>query len=99
MFARIAVWEPMPDDDRQWVIDAAKSVPGVRDAYHLIDRTPATACRSHSSRTTSTSRRSRLPSQEGLTRSAGMTCRVQRRSQKRSTGLSEAVERSWRHAV
>jgi hypothetical protein len=40
MFARIAVWEPMPDDDRQWVIDAAKSVAGVRDAYHLVD--PAT---------------------------------------------------------
>lgn len=40
MFARVAVWEPMPDDDRQWVIDAAKSVAGVRDAYHLVD--PAT---------------------------------------------------------
>ena len=40
MFARIAVWEPMPEDDRQWVIDAAKSVAGVRDAYHLMD--PAT---------------------------------------------------------
>ena len=37
MIARIAVWEPMPDDDRQWVIDAAKSVPGVLDAYHLVD--------------------------------------------------------------
>lgn len=37
MFARIAVWEPMPDDDRQWVIAAAKSVAGVRDAYHLVD--------------------------------------------------------------
>ena len=37
MFARIAVWEPMPDDDRKWVIDAAKSIPGVRDAYHLVD--------------------------------------------------------------
>jgi len=37
MFARIAVWEPMPDDDRQWVIDAAKTVPGVLDAYHLVD--------------------------------------------------------------
>lgn len=24
MFARVAVWSPMPDDDRQWVIDAAK---------------------------------------------------------------------------
>ena len=40
MFARIAVWELIPDDDRQWVIDAAKSVAGVRDAYHLVD--PAT---------------------------------------------------------
>jgi hypothetical protein len=40
MIARIAVWEPMPNDDRQWVIDAAKSVPGVHDAYHLVD--PAT---------------------------------------------------------
>ena len=39
MIARIAVWEPMPDDDRQWVIDAAKLVPGVRDAYHLVDPT------------------------------------------------------------
>jgi hypothetical protein len=37
MFARIAVWEPMPDDDRQWVIDAAKSVAGVKEAYHLVD--------------------------------------------------------------
>jgi hypothetical protein len=37
MFARIAVWRPMPQDDRQWVIDAAKSVPGVLDAYHLVD--------------------------------------------------------------
>jgi len=40
MIARVAVWEPMPEDDRQWVIDAAKSVPGVQDAYHLVD--PAT---------------------------------------------------------
>lgn len=37
MIARVAVWEPMPDDDRQWVIDAAKTVAGVRDAYHLVD--------------------------------------------------------------
>ena len=37
--ARVAVWKPMPDDDRQWVIDAAKTVPGVLDAYHLIDPT------------------------------------------------------------
>jgi hypothetical protein len=37
MIARVAVWEPMPDDDRQWVIDAAKTVPGVLDVYHLVD--------------------------------------------------------------
>ena len=37
MIASIEVWEPMPDDDRQWVIDAAKAVPGVRDAYHPVD--------------------------------------------------------------
>ena len=40
MIARVAVWNPMPVDDRQWVIDAAKVVPGVHDAYHLVD--PAT---------------------------------------------------------
>lgn len=37
MFARVAVWEPMPDEDRQWVIDAAKNVPGVLHAFHLLD--------------------------------------------------------------
>jgi hypothetical protein len=37
VIARVAVWEPMPDDDRQWVIDAAQTVPGVLDAYHLVD--------------------------------------------------------------
>jgi hypothetical protein len=31
------VWEPFPDDDRQWVINAAKTVPGVLNAYHLLD--------------------------------------------------------------
>ena len=36
MFARIAVWEPVPDDDRQWVI-AAKTVPGVLNACHFVD--------------------------------------------------------------
>lgn len=40
MLARVAVWEPMPDDDRQWVIDTVTSVPGVLGAYHLVD--PAT---------------------------------------------------------
>jgi hypothetical protein len=37
MIARVAVWEPMPDDDRQWVVDAAKAVPGVLGSYHLVD--------------------------------------------------------------
>ena len=39
MIARVAVWDPMPNDDRQWVIDAAKTVPGVLDGYHLVDPT------------------------------------------------------------
>jgi hypothetical protein len=37
VFARVAVWKRMPQDDRQWVIDAAKSIAGVLDAYHLVD--------------------------------------------------------------
>lgn len=40
MIARVAVWEPMPGDDRDWVLDAAAGVPGVHGAYHLVD--PAT---------------------------------------------------------
>jgi hypothetical protein len=37
MIARVAVWKPMPDDDRHWVIDAAETVPGVLDGFHLVD--------------------------------------------------------------
>ncbi|HEY8113171.1 MAG TPA: hypothetical protein VII16_09935 [Actinomycetes bacterium] len=37
MIARVAVWEPMPTDDRDWVVEAAASVPGVRATYHLLD--------------------------------------------------------------
>ncbi|MGY1745001.1 hypothetical protein [Blastococcus sp. SYSU D00695] len=37
MFARVAVWEPMPTDDRSWVLEAARSVPGVRETFHLRD--------------------------------------------------------------
>jgi hypothetical protein len=40
MIARVAVWEPMPTDDRDWVLEAAATVPGVHGAYHLVD--PAT---------------------------------------------------------
>jgi hypothetical protein len=37
VFARVAVWEPMPTDDRSWVLEAAKSVPGVHETFHLVD--------------------------------------------------------------
>jgi hypothetical protein len=37
MIARIAVWQPMPTDDRTWVAAAAKDIPGVVAGYHLID--------------------------------------------------------------
>jgi hypothetical protein len=37
VFARVAVWVPMPTDDRSWVLEAAKSVPGVRETFHLVD--------------------------------------------------------------
>ncbi|MFF5233406.1 hypothetical protein [Dactylosporangium sp. NPDC000521] len=40
MIARVALWEPMPTDDRDWVIEAAAAVAGVRATYHLLD--PAT---------------------------------------------------------
>ncbi|MFI5663515.1 hypothetical protein [Streptomyces sp. NPDC051684] len=40
MIARVAVWEPMPTDDRDWVLEAAATVPGVHGSYHLVD--PAT---------------------------------------------------------
>ncbi|MDN3021258.1 hypothetical protein [Streptomyces sp. S.PB5] len=40
MIARVAVWEPMPTDDRDWVLEAAAGVPGVHGTYHLVD--PAT---------------------------------------------------------
>ncbi|GCB42828.1 hypothetical protein [Streptomyces sp. NL15-2K] len=37
MIARVAVWEPMPTDDRDWVLDATATVSGVHGAYHLVD--------------------------------------------------------------
>ncbi|MEV7004324.1 hypothetical protein AB0N62_42890 [Streptomyces sp. NPDC093982] len=40
MIARVAVWEPMPTDDREWALEAAAPVPGVHGTYHLVD--PAT---------------------------------------------------------
>ncbi|MEH6374612.1 hypothetical protein V7793_09790 [Streptomyces sp. KLMMK] len=39
MIARVAVWEPMPTDDRDWVLEATATVPGVHSTYHLIDPT------------------------------------------------------------
>jgi hypothetical protein len=37
----------MPNDDRQWVIDAAKAVPGVLNAYHLLDEATAPPSMTH----------------------------------------------------
>ncbi|MEC3953842.1 hypothetical protein VMT65_12460 [Nocardia sp. CDC153] len=37
MIARIAVWEPMPEDDRDWVMEAVSAVDGFVAAYHLKD--------------------------------------------------------------
>ena len=37
MIARIAVWEPMPDDDRQWVIEPQRPY-RVLHAHHLVDQ-------------------------------------------------------------
>lgn len=52
----------MPEDDRQWVIDAMKRVPWALSAYHLVDPSTANGCRSPYSRTTLTGHRSRLRS-------------------------------------
>jgi len=51
MFARIAVWGPMSEDDRRRVVLAAKSIAGVRDAYHLMDPGTGTGCHLPSSMT------------------------------------------------
>ena len=46
MIARIAVWEPMPDDHRQWVLDAAKAARVSETLTTWWTPTLATACRS-----------------------------------------------------
>ncbi len=38
MLVRIATFNTPPADDRDWVIDALRTVPGVRAAYHVVDR-------------------------------------------------------------
>jgi aspartate/tyrosine/aromatic aminotransferase len=38
MLVRIARFNTPPTDDRDWVIDALRPVPGVRAAYHAVDR-------------------------------------------------------------
>lgn len=35
MIVRIATFEREPSDNRDWVIDALRGVPGVRAAYHV----------------------------------------------------------------
>lgn len=38
MLLRIATFETPPADDRDWVIEAVRTVPGVRATYHAVDR-------------------------------------------------------------
>ena len=38
MLIRIATFRTPPGDDRDWVIEALRTVPGVRAAYHAVDR-------------------------------------------------------------
>lgn len=38
MLIRLARFDSAPNDDRDWVIEALGTVPGVRAAYHAIDR-------------------------------------------------------------
>lgn len=38
MLVRIATFNTPPADERDWVIDALRSVAGVRAAYHVVDR-------------------------------------------------------------
>jgi hypothetical protein len=37
MIAQVTEWEVMPAEDRQWEIDAALSVKGVLNVYHLVN--------------------------------------------------------------
>jgi hypothetical protein len=37
MIAQVIEWEVMPPEDRQWEIDAAKTVEGVLSVYHLVN--------------------------------------------------------------
>jgi hypothetical protein len=37
MIAQVIEWEVFPAEDRQWEIDAAKTVEGVLNVYHLVN--------------------------------------------------------------
>src|ERR1700694_786538 len=38
MLLRLARFDHAPTDERDWVIEALEAVPGVRAAYHAVDR-------------------------------------------------------------
>lgn len=38
MLLRVALFNTPPSDDRAWVIEAVRTVPGVRATYHAADR-------------------------------------------------------------
>lgn len=85
VIARIAVWEPMPDDERQWVIDAAKTVPGVLDAYHLVDPVSGNglSIAFFDDEVDVAEVKSAISRRQ--MRSAGMMCRARHRHRRRST--------------
>jgi hypothetical protein len=86
VFARVAVWEPMPDGDRQWVIDAMKTVPGVLGVYHLVDPETGNGLSVGFFEDDTSVRSSRLQSRARPWRSVGTTCHVPLRSPRRSIG-------------
>jgi hypothetical protein len=98
VFARIAVWEPMPDDDRQWVIDAAKTVPGVLNAYPVVDEATGNGLSIAFFQDDVDVAQVKAAIDLGLpSRSAGTTCLDLLPHPTRSTGFSAAAEppRQW----
>jgi hypothetical protein len=82
----------MPDDERQWVIDAAKTVPGVLSAYHLVDRATGNGLSVSLFEDDVDVAQVKAAIAEKAPEIGWMTCRVQLRYPRPSTGLSEAAE-------
>ena len=92
MFARVAVWEPMPDDERQWVIDAMKTVPGVLSAYHLVDPATGNGLSVGFFDDDVDGEGVKARSRTRPSRSDGTLCHVRLLYPRPSTGLSDTVE-------